>query len=432
MRILHVSPRYYPYIGGGERYCQEISERLVQDGHQVAVFTTNAWDLEFFWNPARQHLSTAATQHHGVDIRRFPVRHVLSSKYSYAAVRYAMLRLSTLPIDSRRALFWLCQWLPWVPDLQQTLTQKTRCFDLVHVVNVSFDSLAYAAYQFAQRWGVPLVITPFVHLGEPQDDTVRRYYTMPHQVTMISSSAAVIVQTQLEQDLLLSRGVPAARMHIVGPGINPPELMGGDGARFRAKHHLEGPLVFSIGAQAYDKGSVQLVEAMTRLWSEGCPASLVLAGPMLSEFRRFFESQPQWVRERCRLLGYISEEEKRDLLAAGDVFAMPSRTDSFGIVYLEAWLYKKPVIGALAGGVPDVIADNEDGYLVPFGDSQRLAEALNRLLSDPAQAQRLGSQGYQKAVTQHTWDRKYAAIRAIYEHLTRGSPSSSPVSEGQL
>src|SRR3712207_7592070 len=55
-------------------------------------------------------------------------------------------------------------------------------------------------------------------------------------------------------------------------------------------------------------------------------------------------------------------EDKRDLNAAGQVFCMPSRTDSFGIVYLEAWLNGVPVIGANAGGVPEVISDGVDGY----------------------------------------------------------------------
>ena len=106
---------------------------------------------------------------------------------------------------------------------------------------------------------------------------------------------------------------------------------------------------------------------------------------------------PAWVNERCHILGFVSEEEKRDLLDAGDVFVMPSRTDSFGIVYLEAWLYKNPVIGALAGGVPEIIHDSEDGYLVPFGDVDRLAEAIGTLLSDRTQAQQFGARGYQKA-----------------------------------
>jgi glycosyltransferase involved in cell wall biosynthesis len=120
-------------------------------------------------------------------------------------------------------------------------------------------------------------------------------------------------------------------------------------------------------------------------------------------------------------LGFISDEEKRDLLDAGDVLVMPSRTDSFGIVYLEAWVYRKPVIGALAGGVPEVIHDGEDGYVVPFGDVRRLAEAIGTLLSDRALALQFGSRGFHKA-SAHTWDSKYAAIRTIYEHVvTAGS-----------
>jgi glycosyltransferase involved in cell wall biosynthesis len=108
---------------------------------------------------------------------------------------------------------------------------------------------------------------------------------------------------------------------------------------------------------------------------------------------------------------------KKDLLDAGDVFVMPSRTDSFGIVYLESWLYKKPVIGALAGGVPDVISHGEDGYLVPFGDMARLADCIATLLTDRELARRFGEAGYRKVLTEHTWDKKYGLISQVYRQL---------------
>ena len=66
------------------------------------------------------------------------------------------------------------------------------------------------------------------------------------------------------------------------------------------------------------------------------------------------------------------------MLAAADVFAMPSRTDSFGIVYLEAWLYRLPVIAARTWGMSDVVRNGEDGLLVPFGDVSVLAQTLGR------------------------------------------------------
>lgn len=420
MRILHVNPRYYPYIGGSELYCQEMSERLVQDGHQVTVCTTNAWDIEYFWDPRKAHLPVGRENHHGVEIHRFAVQHVLSSKWSFAAIRLAMRLLTSMPFDTRPLLFRLCTWVPWVPGLERALNVDTpgSPYDIVHATNICFDSLVYSAYRFARRNRIPLVITPFLHLGEREDETVRRYYTMPHQMTMLRDSSAVITQTELERQYLLSQGVMAKRIYNVGVGIDPGHLRGGCAERFRTKYQVWAPIVFYIGTQAYDKGTVHLVEAMRKLWQSGSQAHLVLAGPVTSGFESYFRSLPEEDRQRCHLLGFISEEDKRDLLDAGDVFAMPSRTDSFGIVYLEAWLYKKPVIGALAGGVPDVIQDNEDGYLVPFGDVPRLAEAISTLLADRAKAQQFGERGYQKAVARHTWDRKYAALKAIYEELT--------------
>lgn len=421
MKVLHVSPRYYPYIGGSELYCQEISERLAQDGHQVIVFTSNAWDLEYFWDPSKMHLSTGKENHNGVEIRRFAVQHMLSSKWSFAVIRLAMRLLASVPFDTRPFLFRLCTWVPWVPDLERTLTIQgpENVYDIVHVTNIPFDSLVYAAYRFAKQRRIPFVITPFLHLGEPKDKTVRQYYTMPHHITMLRNSSMVIVQTKQERNYLLSCGVSEEQIRKIGVGINPEHLHGGCADRFRAKYHVHGPIVFYIGVQAYDKGTIHLVEAMQRLWEHGSKAHLVLAGPIMSSFENYFRSLPEAMRERCHLLGFISEEDKRDLLDAGDVFAMPSRTDSFGIVYLEAWLYKKPVIGALAGGVPDVIQDGGDGYLVPFGDVPRLVEAIDMLLTDRTKARQFGEKGYYKAITQHTWDKKYAAIKTVYEELLK-------------
>ncbi|MFH1928594.1 MAG: glycosyltransferase family 4 protein, partial [Chloroflexota bacterium] len=206
---------------------------------------------------------------------------------------------------------------------------------------------------------------------------------------------------------------------VVGSGVDPKSITGGHGERFRQRKCLDGPIVFYIGVHAYDKGTVHLIEAMRLLWERGSNANLVLAGAHFPGFGGYLDSLPQETRDRCLLLGRVDEEEKRDLLAAGDVFVMPSRTDSFGMVYLEAWLYQKPVIGAIAGGVPDVITHGEDGLLVPFGNVAELAKAIERLLQEKDLAKRLGQAGYEKTMARHTWDHKYAQVREVYEELAR-------------
>lgn len=96
---------------------------------------------------------------------------------------------------------------------------------------------------------------------------------------------------------------------------------------------------------------------------------------------------------------------------------MPSRTDSLGIVYLEAWLNEKPVVGALAGGVPEVISDGVDGHLVRFGDVPSLAVRLAHLLGDPEAAAAMGRRGREKVLARYTWDRIYPRVREVYEQL---------------
>jgi glycosyltransferase involved in cell wall biosynthesis len=117
----------------------------------------------------------------------------------------------------------------------------------------------------------------------------------------------------------------------------------------------------------------------------------------------------------------VSGQLKQDMLAATDVFAMPSRVDSFGIVYLEAWAYGVPVIGCQAGGVPDVIDDGQDGLLIPFGDQQALAAAIDALLADPDRRRAMGQRGRAKVEANYTWEQIYQKLRAIYQELVANS-----------
>ena len=144
----------------------------------------------------------------------------------------------------------------------------------------------------------------------------------------------------------------------------------------------------------------------------------MLAGTDIEDFRRYLDTLPPKVKSKCLMLDYVSDEEKRDLLEACDVLALPSRSDSFGIVFLEAWFYGKPVVGARAGGIPGLVRDGVDGALVPFGAVTELAIAIKKLLTDQEYARRLGGAGRARVLAEFTWDEKYAVVRSLYEKLT--------------
>jgi glycosyltransferase involved in cell wall biosynthesis len=408
VKILHVCPRYWPAIGGAERYIQELSERLVRDGHEVTVFTTDAYDLELFWKPGFRRVPVLEDEHNGVRIRRFRVRHV---PFHLPVSLVATLGVSILP--SRELDLLLHHPSPLVPDL---LRASAHGFDVVHTSSLPYSSILYAGYRQARTAGARLICTPHAHIGYAGSKWTGRMYSRSAQMRLLGQSDVVVARTQREATYLCEHGLPRDRLRVIGCGINPQELEGGDGRRFRARHGLspDEPIIFYMGMKAFNKGTRHLVEAMRLLWSKGCSARLVLAGSSQPDFRRFWRDQPQSVRDRTVLLDFISDEEKRDLFAAGQVFAMPSRSDTFGIVYLEAWAYGLPVIGAYAGGVPDVITHDEDGLLVPFGDVPALAASIERLISDPVLRYRLGSRGRSMTLSRWTWDVLFRDIRPLY------------------
>ena len=99
----------------------------------------------------------------------------------------------------------------------------------------------------------------------------------------------------------------------------------------------------------------------------------------------------------------------------------PSRAESFGIVFLEAWSFGVPVVGCRAGAVPDVVEDGVSGLLISPGDSVALANSVSRLIENPAEARRLGAEGQRRVRDEHTWpavaQRARQALLAGYESV---------------
>jgi glycosyltransferase involved in cell wall biosynthesis len=422
MHFLHIN-QLYNRASGASRYFIEIGERLVREGHKVTVLSTDAQDLEHFWAPGKRTVAERVGEHGGVRVLRFPVRRAPGPPVVYPLLRRLMVELGRAGRPATPALRRLARLTPRLPDLERYLATAPDLADvaLVHTTNITLDFAILPAADWARARGIPHLCTPFVHLGEPGRRQILQYYSMPHQVALLREAAGVATMTTLEREFLLGAGVPAERVRVIGAGVDPAEVAGGDPERFRAAHKISGPILLSLGAAAYDKGTVHVLEALERLWSRGVDVTWVQCGPLLGHFEERYARLSAEARARTRVLGFVSDEVRRDALAAASVYAQPSRTDSFGISYLEAWCYGTPVIGALAGGVPAVIDDGTDGLLVPFGDVAALAAAIERVLGDPALARRLGASGRAKVLRKFTWDAAYARARDFYGSLT-GAP----------
>ena len=118
------------------------------------------------------------------------------------------------------------------------------------------------------------------------------------------------------------------------------------------------------------------------------------------------------------LTGYY-DKKKIAAFKETDVFLMPSRSDAFGIAFLEAWASKKPVIGANIGATPEVIKDNIDGLLVEFDNPREIAEKVIYLLKKKNIRRKLGTQGENKVIKNYTWEHVVDKTVNLYKELTQ-------------
>jgi phosphatidyl-myo-inositol dimannoside synthase len=135
------------------------------------------------------------------------------------------------------------------------------------------------------------------------------------------------------------------------------------------------------------------------------------------------------VADAVRFLGAVDDAERDRRLRSADVFAMPSRLpgaglagEGFGIVYLEAGAYGKPVVAGNVGGAPDAVLDGETGLLVDPTDRRALADALTRLLREPELAARLG-RAAQARVAGYAWPAVARRVEALLLEQLAGARS---------
>ncbi len=407
MHIVHVTHRVWPIVGGAEQYVLEIARRQVTDGHKVVVVATLADSLDALWRREGRRLSPdTPSSYAGVHIDRLPLRYLPSGGLTFPVVRRLTWFLSHV---SPWAASWLGRLSPWVPALSDTLQRMP--VDLFFAWNLTFEALTMAVAQEAVRRQVPWVSVPLLHLGQP------KLYAMPHQMALLHAADRVVAQTEFERDYLIRRGCTSGRIVVASPGVAESSIERCQRIAASTTSKGERPRVLMLGYLVRDKGAPHVIDAACCLWGRGLTFDLFLVGVPGLEVRRAVAKLPQVWQDRCHLVGPVSEELKWQYLASADVVAYPSRTESFGMVFLEAWACGKPVIGARAGAVAEVVEDGRDGLLVEFGDVAGLAEALRSLLLEPARAQEMGRRGCKKVFMRYTWTKQFERWRRMVNEL---------------
>jgi glycosyltransferase involved in cell wall biosynthesis len=424
MHVAHFVQRYPPALGGSEAYFARLGAYLTACGDGVSVWTTTAVELAEMW---RGGSDLPRSREAGGRVNRYRPMH-------FPGRRYVLKALSLLPVRPWQCLTAPCN--PVCPAMWRDAGRYAGPLHAVHATAFPYSSPIVCGLRLARRRGVPFLLTPFLHLGDPADpaDRTRRQYSVPHLHWLLRQADRVFVQTRLEADAVAGLGVREDRIVLQGLGVDPSECTGGNRAATRAAWGVvgDGVVVGHLANNSAEKGTVDLLRAAERAWANGLRFRVVLAGPQMPNFRAFWDGFPH--KPRVTRLGVLSDAAKRDFFAGIDVFALPSRSDSFGLVLLEAWANGKPNIVYQAGGPAEVVRDGTDGLRARCGDVGDLSVKLAALVTDAGLRRALGDNGRSRLKSEFRWEDKLALVREEAERLvverakpTRCDRRASPV-----
>jgi phosphatidylinositol alpha-1,6-mannosyltransferase len=200
------------------------------------------------------------------------------------------------------------------------------------------------------------------------------------------------------------QNIPAARIRVLPWALDPQfEALVSQPRAPLPANFPRNQVIFTVGrwlATERYKGMDTLITALPRLLTRWPELQLVLAGEGDDRAWLGDLAEKNGILRHVHFLSKLSYAELASCYAACDIFALPSRGEGFGLVYLEAMAFSKPVIGGAHGGAPEVIQDGVTGYLVQHGDAIQLATCIETLLSDPALAQKMGERGCERVANE--------------------------------
>jgi alpha-maltose-1-phosphate synthase len=290
-------------------------------------------------------------------------------------------------------------------------------------------------------YGVPHVCT--VHSLEPmrpwkaeQLGGGYRLSTFCEQTALEQADAVIAVSSAVQDDVL--RCYPAvdpARVHVVHNGIDPIEWHPDNGVEALKRHGVDptAPTVIFVGRVTRQKGIQYLLEAARHL-DPSVQIVLRAGSPDTPELGQELAHQVEALRARRSNVVWIEAMLERweviQLLTHADVFCCPSIYEPLGLVNLEAMACETAVVGSAVGGIPEVVAHGETGFLVPFAPAGEhdpapadpetfiadLAAALNTVLNDPALRATMGRAGRQRVIEHFSWSKIAQSTIDLYRN----------------
>jgi glycosyltransferase involved in cell wall biosynthesis len=307
---------------------------------------------------------------------------------------------------------------------------KKGGFDLVHIQTPFLAH--YHGVAIAKELGVPVIETYHTYFEEYLHHYVplvpraaMRFIARRFTVSQCSALDALVVPSKAMQKALQDYGVRCP-MHIIPTGMEMERFAGGDGNRFRAKLDIAPgrPTLVHVGRIAHEKNIDFLLRMFVRVVKRKPETVLVIAGegPALEHCKSYVESLK--LSANVRFVGYLSREhELPDCYSAGDLFVFSSRTETQGLVLLEAMASGTPVVSTSYMGTTDIVQPERGARVAPDNE-EGFADRVIELLNDPSRRRSMATEARTYAAT---WSAGAMATRMaeLYLGMAKASPAAA-------
>lgn len=384
MKILMLTWEYPPRIVGGiARVVNDLSKRLIKDGHEVTVVTYREGDAPYY------------ELDKGVKV----------------------YRVDNFMIRPNNFIDWVMQMNFNMVAKASEIIQKEGKFDVIH----AHDWLvAYAAKTLKHSFNIPIIST--IHATEAGRnsgirDEQQKYINDSEWMLTYESTEVIVNSNYMKNELQRLFGLPFEKINVVPNGVNLLSFSGIDrDYEFRRRYAMDNEkIILFMGRLVYEKGVQHLIAAMPKILEHYHDAKLVIAGKggMLDELKQ--EADALGLGAKVYFAGYMNGKDVQRMYKAADISVFPSTYEPFGIVALEAMLAERPVVVSDAGGLNEIVQHKENGMKCYCGNPNSIADSILELLFDQQLCANVVKKAKAKVRNEYNWNKIAQDTHFIYQ-----------------
>ena len=374
MKILMLTWEYPPRIVGGiARVVNDLSKRLIKDGHEVTVVTYREGNTPYY------------ELDKGVKV----------------------YRVDNFMINANNFIDWVMQLnFNFIAKVGEIIAQEGK-FDVIH----AHDWLvAYAAKTLKQAYNMPIVST--IHATEAgRNSGIReanqKYINDTEWMLTYESTEVIVNSNYMKNELQRLFGLPFEKINVVPNGVNITNYSGIErDYNFRRKYAMDNEkIILFMGRLVYEKGVQYLIGAMPKILEHYHDAKLVIAGQggMINELKQ--EVYNLGLGNKVCFAGYLNGKDVGKMYKAADISVFPSTYEPFGIVALEAMLAEVPVVVSDIGGLNEIVNHRETGMKTYCGNPNSIADAILELLYDHKLCAEITKKAKNKVRNEYNWNK---------------------------